>query len=157
MDQSIISGGLLLLILAISAYYAVKGSDNQYDRMKGQVLPPNDEEPEIEVPDLGPAQPTTKVTITDVGATIKKNADELVTFFQNIPLAYVPNTTLGEMSAAIRNWCNTAGHKMNRQIAWNLAAKIQELYRANKVAPKEELDKAAEEAANKGKADVNAA
>lgn len=144
MDMNIIQGGIVLAIVGASVIHAMNGSEKEHKRMVKEV----EGEDVVDPGDLGGATeagPGVAARIVQgiSDLDIKTNAEGLVTTLKGIPLTMIPNSTIGEMTDAVRDWCQNAGRKMERKIAFNIASNIQSLYKAKMVAPEEKPTEAA--------------
>lgn len=161
MNVELVQGILLVGMVAVSLISAIRGSEKNHARMKQHLSHPTDED--VVVGDLGPAVPGdtstidapeigVKVSAGFAGIDIKKNAQGLIEAIQGVPLAVVPNATIGKMTEAVRGWCTNAGHKMSRDAAMKIADRIKQVYQSGKAAPAEPANDD-----GKGKANINAA
>ena len=162
MDASTLQSGIFLLIMVASIAAMFMGDDKQKQQSAGMV---SAEEDMVDPGDLGSAtghpvcdqKPSVVARVTESVAKvdIKKSANDMIESIKGIPLSVVPDSTIGNMTKAIREYTanKTNGVKMSWNQAMALAADIKQLYANRKAVPPDPEP----EVEKKGKTDVNAA
>lgn len=102
-----------------------------------------------------PIRPT-RITESVSKMDIRKNSEGVIDMIKGVPLSIVPNSTIGEMTQAIREYTKNkvTGARMSISAASAIAADILSLRHANKATPPSPEP---EEGEGKGRADTNAA